>query len=163
MLKRFHENGISEQQLASAKSYVKGQFPLRVETSDQVASLIAQLEFHGLDRREIDDLYAKIDTITIGNARRVIEQYYPQGDLVFVLIGKASEIGEVAGKYASHVDLCSITEPGFYPPTTSPDAFRRVEADLDPACLNFPKSKRSYAGCAQLYRGGASRRSLWQN
>jgi len=44
----------------------------------------------------------------------VIEQYYPQDDLVFVLIGKASEIGEVAGKYASHVDLCSITEPGFY-------------------------------------------------
>ncbi len=124
VLKRFHENGISEQQLASAKSYVKGQFPLRVETSDQVASLIAQLEFHGLDRREIDDLYAKIDAITIGDARRVIEQYYPQGDLVFVLIGKASEIGEVAGKYASHVDLCSITEPGFYPPTTSPDAFR---------------------------------------
>jgi len=114
VLKRFHENGISEQQLASAKSYVKGQFPLRIETSDQVASLIAQLEFHGLDRREIDDLYAKIDAITPADACRVIEQYYPQDDLVFVLIGKASEIGEVAGKYASHVDLCSITEPGFY-------------------------------------------------
>jgi zinc protease len=124
VLKRLHENGISEQQLASAKSYVKGQFPLRVETSDQLASLIAQLEFHGLDRREIDDLYAKIDAITTVDARRVIEQYYPHDDLVFVLIGKASEIGEVAGRYASRVDLCSITDPGFYPTAASRHTLR---------------------------------------
>ncbi len=115
VLKQFHRNGISEQQLASAKSYLKGQFPLRMETSDQLASLIAHLEFYGLDRSEIDELYRRIDATSVDDARRAIERHYPEDDLVFVLIGNASEVGEIASRYAGRVDLCSIGDPGFAP------------------------------------------------
>src|SRR5581483_10975963 len=40
ILKDLHEKGITEQQLTSAKNYIKGQYPPRVETSDQLASLM---------------------------------------------------------------------------------------------------------------------------
>jgi zinc protease len=113
VLKRLREQGISESDLKSAKAYIKGQFPPQIETTDQLAAQIAQLEFYGLDEREINDFYAKIDAMTIDDARRVIKQYFPLDDLVFVLIGKASEIESVAKKYAPKMDTKSINQPGF--------------------------------------------------
>jgi zinc protease len=113
VLKRLREQGISEADLKSAKAYIKGQFPPQIETTDQLAAQIAQLEFYGFDKREINDFYAKIDAMTIDDARRVIKQYFPLDDLVFVLIGKASEIESLAKKYAPKMDTKSINQPGF--------------------------------------------------
>ncbi|HEX5084828.1 MAG TPA: pitrilysin family protein [Blastocatellia bacterium] len=113
ILKKLREQGISEADLKSAKAYIKGQFPPQIETTDQLATQIAQLEFYGFDEREINDFYAKIDAMTMEDARRVIKQYFPQDDLVFVLIGKASEIENVAKKYAPKLDTKSINQPGF--------------------------------------------------
>ncbi|HVF87214.1 MAG TPA: pitrilysin family protein [Pyrinomonadaceae bacterium] len=113
VLKRLHEKGITEEELKSAKTYLKGQFPPRIETSDQLATLIAQLEFYGLDERDINTYYGKIDSMTLADTQRIIKQYFPTDNLVFVLIGKASEIQQVAKKYATGVDNKSINQPGF--------------------------------------------------
>ncbi|HEY3137224.1 MAG TPA: pitrilysin family protein [Blastocatellia bacterium] len=113
VLKRLHEKGISEEELKSAKTYLKGQFPPTIETSDQLASLLTQLEFYGLDEGEVNNYYSKIDSMTIADAQRVIKQYFPLDNLVFVLIGKASEIQTIAKKYAPRFDSKSITQTGF--------------------------------------------------
>jgi predicted Zn-dependent peptidase len=113
VLKRFHEQGISEEELKSAKAYLKGQFPPQIETSDQLASLLTTLEFHGLDEREINELYTKIDALTLAEARRIIRQYFPLEDLVFVCIGKASEIESVLKKYAPVINRKSISDAGY--------------------------------------------------
>ncbi|MGH9790432.1 MAG: M16 family metallopeptidase, partial [Candidatus Acidiferrales bacterium] len=61
ILKRLHAEGVSETQLTSAKNYIKGQFPPDIETSDQLANLLVDLELRGLDEREINEFYAKVD------------------------------------------------------------------------------------------------------
>jgi zinc protease len=114
MLRRLHENGVTEADLKSAKSYVKGQFPLQIETNDQLAELIAQFEFFGLDERDVNEYYAKINAMTVADAQRVIKQYFPLEGLVFVLIGKSSEIEGVARKYAPKIETKLISQPGFY-------------------------------------------------
>ncbi len=113
ILKRLHEKGITEEELKSAKSYLKGQFPPRIETTDQLAALIAQLEFFGLDERDINTYYARIDAMTMTDAQRVIKEYFPSDNLVFVLIGKASEIEPIVKKYAPNVEKKSISQAGF--------------------------------------------------
>jgi zinc protease len=113
ILKQVHEKGVTEEQLKSAKNYIQGQFPPDIETASQLAGLIADLEFYGLDRSDIDGLYAKINAMTVADAQRVIKQYYPLDNLVFVIIGKASEIGEQVKKYAPKEDTLKITDPGF--------------------------------------------------
>jgi len=113
VLKRLHEKGITEEELKSAKAYLKGQFPPTIETSDQLAALVAQLDYYGLGPSEINSYYAKIDSMTLADAQRVIKQYFPMENLVFVLIGKASEIEGVAKKYAPRLDKTTINQPGF--------------------------------------------------
>ncbi|HJQ25608.1 MAG TPA: pitrilysin family protein [Blastocatellia bacterium] len=113
VLRRLHDKGITEEELKSAKSYLKGQFPPTIETSDQLAGLLAQLEFYGLDESDVNNYYAKVDSMTIEDAQRVIKQYFPADNLVFVLIGKASEIQGAAKKYATQFDTRAISQPGF--------------------------------------------------
>lgn len=74
-------------------------------------AILAELEFYGLDEREINDLCAKINAMTLADAQRVIKQYHPENNLVFVLIGKASEIGDSVKKCAPKLDTLKISDP----------------------------------------------------
>ena len=113
VLSTLHQSGITETELASTKEYMKGQFPPSIETTDQLASVIARLEFYGLDESDINSYFGKIDAVTIADTRRIVKQYFPLDNLVFVLIGKASEIQPLVKKYAPVIDTKVITQPGF--------------------------------------------------
>ena len=116
VLDDFHKNGLTAAQLDTAKKYMKGQFPPRIETSGQLAARIASNEFYGLDDNEINQLEARIDAVTVESARQIIDKHFPKDNLVFVLIGKASEIGPAVKKYADKQDERKISDPGFWPP-----------------------------------------------
>jgi zinc protease len=115
VLKKLHANGVTAEQLASAKSFIKGQFPPTIETSAQLARVIASHEFYGLDDSEVNELEARVDAVTQEIAKTVIAKHFPQDDLVFVLIGKASEIGPAVKKYAAKEDTRPISAPGYWP------------------------------------------------
>lgn len=116
VLGQLHNNGVTPEQLASAKSYIKGQFPPTIETSGQLARLLAVNEFYGLDDSEVNDLEARIDAVTPEVARRVIAKDFPLDNLVFAMIGKAAEIRAGVQKYAPVLDTADIAAPGFWPP-----------------------------------------------
>ncbi len=116
VLEDLHKNGVTKEQLDSAKSYIKGQFPPTIETSMQLAGRIATSEFFGLDDSEVNQLEARLDAVTPEVARQVIHKHFPLENLVFVLVGKASEIKPAVAKYASKMDTRAISEPGFWPP-----------------------------------------------
>ena len=107
--------GVTTQELASAKAYLKGQFPPSIETAGQLAGRIASNEFYGLNDDEINQMEARIDAVTPAMAKQVIEKHFPEENLVFMLIGKASEIRPAVEKYATQQDTRKITEPGFWP------------------------------------------------
>lgn len=115
VLEKLHKQGISAAELASAKSYIKGQFAPTIETSKQLAHLIAINEFYGLNDSEVNDLEARIDAVTLPMTHQVIQKHYPTDSLVFTLIGKSSEIGPAVKKYAEKQDSRPITAPGFWP------------------------------------------------
>jgi zinc protease len=116
VLDDLHKNGLTPAQLDTAKKYIKGQFPPRIETSGQLASRIATNEFYGLDDNEINQLEARIDAVTLESAKQIIEKHFPNENMVFVLIGKASEIAPAVKKYTEKQDARKISEPGFWPP-----------------------------------------------
>jgi zinc protease len=113
VLRELHTKGLTESQLASARNYLKGQFPLQMETSSQLAGIFSELDFYGLDESEINAYFAKLDQVTVADARRIISTYYPLDDLVFVIIGNAAEIRPQIRKYAPRIDERPISRPGF--------------------------------------------------
>jgi len=116
VLQKLHKDGVTDEQLKSAKSYIKGQYPPNIETSRQLAQIIATHEFYGLGDDEVNQLEARVDAVTPEMAKQVIQKHFPSENLVFVLIGKASAIGPAAEKYAEKRDARAISQPGFWPP-----------------------------------------------
>ena len=116
VLEKLHKDGVTQEQLASAKSYIKGQFPPNIETSKQLAQIIATHEFFGLGDDEVNQLEARVDAVTPEVARQVIQKHFPSENLVFTLIGNASAIAPAVKKYATSQDTRPISEPGFWPP-----------------------------------------------
>jgi zinc protease len=115
VLDKLHKDGVTADELASAKAYIKGQFPPSIETSGQLARRIASNEFYGLNDDEINQLEARLDAVTLPVAKQVIEKHFPADGLVFMLIGKAAEIRPAVEKYATQQDTRKISEPGFWP------------------------------------------------
>jgi zinc protease len=115
VLDKLHKEGVTADELASAKAYIKGQFPPNIETSGQLARRIASDDFYGLTDDEINQLEARIDGVTLPAAKQAIEKHFPAENLVFLLIGKASAIRPTVEKYAPQQDTRKISEPGFWP------------------------------------------------
>lgn len=114
VLRRLNEKGITAEQLASAKAYVKGLYPTRrLETMDQIAALIGEIELYGLGRDEVDGYFARIDAITLDKANATIKKYYQTGDLLFVVLGAADKIREQVKKYDPHMREVSIKTAGW--------------------------------------------------
>jgi len=116
VLEKLHKNGVTEEQLKSAKSYIKGQFPPTIETSGQLVRRIVVNEYYGLGDDEVNQLETRIDAVTPAIAKQIIEKHFPMDNLVYVLIGNASAIGPAIKKYADKIDQRPISDPGFWPP-----------------------------------------------
>jgi zinc protease len=114
ILKRLHDNGITAVQLASAKAYLKGTFPMRrLETIDQLADTLTGMELYGLSRDEVDGFNARVDAITLDEANAVARKYYRPDDLTLVLLGPAGKIREAVRKYDPRPAELSIKSAGW--------------------------------------------------
>jgi predicted Zn-dependent peptidase len=102
VLKSLGDKGLTADQLSSVKAYVKGEYPTRtVQTADQIASVLAEMELYGLGRDEVDQFFSRIDAVTLEQANAVARKYYRTDNLTFVLLGNAAKIRDVAKKYGT--------------------------------------------------------------
>ena len=114
VLKRLNEKGITAEQLASAKAYVKGLYPTRhLETIDQLAAEIGEIELYGLGRDAVDGYFSRIDATTLEQANAAIRKYYHHDNLTFVILGAADKIRESVKKYHPRVTELSIKDAGW--------------------------------------------------
>jgi predicted Zn-dependent peptidase len=99
----------------SARNYIMGQFPPRLETASQIAAQFAMLERYGLDIAYINEYGAALESASRDSITAVIEEVYPlPEDLTFILIGDAALIREDVSQYGP-VKEVSIDAPQFRP------------------------------------------------
>lgn len=104
-------NGLDSLSLASAKTYIQGQFPTWLETGDQIAAALSDLAFYGMKRDELEGYAARVAAGRPDDVMRAVRRVYPPGeDLVFVFVGNAAKIHTVVGKYGRLTEM-KITEP----------------------------------------------------
>jgi zinc protease len=115
VLEQLHESGIDDDMVLSARNYIMGQFPPRLETASQIAAQFAMLERYGLDTTYINEYGAALEAANRYSIAAVIEEAYPPvKDLTFILIGDAALIREDVSQYGLVTEL-SIDAPRFRP------------------------------------------------
>ena len=86
-LVRLREDGVTEEELRDAKTYINGAYPLRLDSNGAIAqSLVAiQLEDLGIDYMDRRSGY--IDAVTLGDIRRVARRLIRPDELIVVIVG----------------------------------------------------------------------------
>lgn len=105
-LDTLHRDGVAPAMVGSARSYVLGQYPTRLETAAHWAGALADLELYGLGPEYINDYGAALLRVTTQDARGLIDRVFPTSqNLVMVLIGDAARIRGAVAKYGPVTEM----------------------------------------------------------
>jgi len=137
-LQSFSQRGISSDQIAAAKTYLKGNFPSdNLETSDELASTLSELELYGLGADDVNNLFSRIDAVTEDQVNAAARKYFSTSGLYFVLVGDAAHLRHIAEHYSEKPLEISLFQPGyeiFKPNRPDPNSsLSRLGTALQPA------------------------------
>jgi zinc protease len=87
---RMSKDGPDADELAKAKSYLKGSYNLNFDTSSKIANQLVQLQLSDLGIDYIDRRDSLIDAVTIDDVKRVAKRLFEGGVLV-TMVGRMPE------------------------------------------------------------------------
>ena len=90
-LKNIREAPVSDQELAEAKSFLMGSFPLRFDTTAKLAQVLAQVEFYGLGFEYFSQYPKWIERVTKEDVQRVAKQYLDPQRYALVVVGNIAK------------------------------------------------------------------------
>jgi len=85
--RRISENGIASDELKSAKTYLNGSFPLRLDSSSRIARMLVAIQVHKLGIDYLDRRPELINGVTGDDVRRVARQLFDERKLTVVVVG----------------------------------------------------------------------------
>lgn len=89
--------------LEKAKTYLRGQFPLKVESPDALAGKLAEIQFFGLPPDELTAYRSRVAAVSAADVAAVSQALMPTpDDVAVVVVGKAVEIrDQLAAKFGT--------------------------------------------------------------
>jgi zinc protease len=90
-MKAIREAPVSDQELADAKAFLMGSFPLRLDSTAKLAQVLAQVEFYGLGFDYFSQYPKWIDRVTKEDVLRVAKQYLDPQHYALVVVGNIAK------------------------------------------------------------------------
>jgi zinc protease len=85
---------VGERELAEAKAYMTGSFPLTIETPDAIAMQVLNALFYGLDLKDLETFRERVNAVSVDDVQRVAQAYLKPDRLSVVLVGDASTFAD---------------------------------------------------------------------
>jgi zinc protease len=82
------ENGVTEEELATAKTYLTGAYPLRFDGNGPIANILVGMQMDDLPAEYVNTRNAQIEAITLDDIKRVAARILKPEALHFVVVGK---------------------------------------------------------------------------
>ncbi|MGH7181274.1 MAG: M16 family metallopeptidase [Nitrospiraceae bacterium] len=90
-IKSIRDAPVSDQELAEAKSFLIGSFPLRFDSTAKLANVLTQVEFYGLGLGYFSEYPKWIDRVTKEDVQRVAKQYLDPKRYALVVVGNIAK------------------------------------------------------------------------
>jgi zinc protease len=135
---RLQRERVGERELADAKAYLSGSFPLTIETPDQIAMQVLNVLFYDLPVEQLQTFRDRVNAVTVDDVQRVARAYLKPDNLSVVLVGNAAAFAR------------QLPGVGF-------GKFETVElGNLDLTAADFKQPKRAAAGAGERPRPASS-------
>jgi len=102
---RIRNERVGDIELADAKNFLTGVFPLRAETQEGLTNLIVNQHLYGLPDDYLQTYREKVDAVNADDVQRVAQKLVRPDEMAIVIVGDAKEVLPQAREYASSVEI----------------------------------------------------------
>jgi zinc protease len=93
---RFARDGATAQELADAKTYLTGSFPLSLDSNAKIARMLGQYQRSGLGPDYVSRRNALIGAVTLAKVNEMAKKYFDPSRLVVVVVGNPAPAAKTA-------------------------------------------------------------------
>lgn len=80
--------GVTDKELADAKTYLTGEYPLRFDGHGKIAGILTGMQLMGMPRDYVNTRNGMIEKVTAADVKRVADRLLDPAKLEFVLVGR---------------------------------------------------------------------------
>src|SRR5204863_2939840 len=93
-LNRICNEPVSEKEIADAKSYLTGVFPIRLETQEGLVDQLVQIKMFDLPENYLEIYRNRIQGITISQVQEVARKYVRPAEAAIVIVGDGAQLAD---------------------------------------------------------------------
>lgn len=104
-LGRIRDEKVDEEELADAKNFLTGVFPIRAETQEGLTNLIVNQHLYGLPDDYLQTYRDNVNSVTAEDVQRVARAHIRPDEMAIVIVGDAKQVVPQAKEYAASVEI----------------------------------------------------------
>lgn len=104
-LERIRVDKVGDDELADAKNFLTGVFPIRAETQEGLTNLIVNQHLYGLPEDYLQTYRDHVEAVTVDDVLRVAREHIRPDEMAVVIVGDAEEVLPQVAGYGSSVEI----------------------------------------------------------
>ena len=104
-LERIRSAPVSEKEIADAKSYLTGVFPIRLETQEGLTDQLVQIKMLNLADDHLETYRDRVMAVTIEDIQRVAEKYVKPDEAALIVVGDGASVLDQIKPYCEDIEI----------------------------------------------------------
>ena len=159
-LDRIRNEPVSAKEIADAKSYLTGVFPIRLETQEGLTDQLVQIKMLNLPDDYLDNYRDQVQAITVEDIQRVAQQYVKTDEAALIVVGDGASVLEQMQPYAEDIEVYNTAGKRKSAQATDPVGSWSIEVETPlgqsiPATLAISRTASGYSGVIHSEMGDA--------
>src|SRR5690348_4766037 len=108
-LERIRSAPVTDKEIADAKSYLTGVFPIRLETQEGLTDQLVQIKMLNLPDDYLDQYRDRVQAVTVEDIQRVAEKYVKPDEAAVIVVGDGAAVLDQIKPYVPDIEVYSTT------------------------------------------------------
>ena len=153
-LNRIRNERVSEKEIADAKAYLTGVFPIRLETQEGLTDQLVQIKMLRLPDDHLKVYRDRVQAVTLDDIQRVAQKYVKPDEAALIVVGDGSAVLDQIRPYCEDIEIYNTSgkrKPVDGSAPTDPVGSWSIELETPlgqniPAALTISREGDSYTG-----------------
>jgi len=162
-LDRIRSAPVAEKEIADAKAYLTGVFPIRLETQEGLTDQLVQIKMLNLPNDYLQNYRDRVQAVTIEEIQRAAQKYVKPDEAALIVVGDGTSVVEQIKPYCEDIEIYNTAgkrKPAGAASTTDPAGSWSIEVETPlgqaiPATLTISRAAAGFTAVIHSEMGDA--------
>ena len=162
-LERIRKEPVSAKEIADAKSYLTGVFPIRLETQEGLTDQLVQIKMLNLPDDYLERYRDRVQAVTVEDIQRIAQKYVKPDEAALIVVGDGASVLEQIKPYCDDIEVYNTAgkrKTTGEAEATDPAGSWSIEVETPlgqsiPATLTISRTEAGYTGVIHSEMGDA--------